>query len=498
MTLAHNLPTTPTFPERFFSWFPYRFNWILRKDGNWTTQKKYPISDDLLWELYRDENMIVGLRFTKETWYLMIDIDRGSIYHPLAIPYIGLDGIYGSLEKIGLVAHFLCQSSDSEGLHLFIPFPKLMPTFKVAATVRSQLEKDGFIIKPGQLEPFPNTKAFAKTGTFSEYNGHRLPLQSGGYLVEDDLTKIGNSIEEWCDWMDWAAARQDMELFEQAMAETKWKPNYKREEQRSKNANEWELDLIARMEVGWTGSGQTNEILKVLQNYGKVFEKLSGTRLIDWMELKAKSLPGYERWCKHKQKIYNRCRDWARCCESRKFYIPYRGFPDRSVEGSDSSRELRVNKNDLRACEAKERIVEALKSLGQKVFKTTREFIRVIQSKTNELFGVTVSNGTLYDHKDLWTGLVDHYRKVEVVIESDSDHEEGKNVCDEGVLAVTDVSSYEGVETGASQTQTNITQRVIKKSSFFKFFNPNSDQSSVREIQLSLNFPSFPEIPEVP
>lgn len=341
MSIAHKPPLTTTPREEFFSWFPHRFNWILRKDGNWTTCKKYPIGDDLLWELYRDENMVVGLRFGKETWYLMIDIDRGSIYHPLAIPYIGLDGIYGSLEKIGLVAHFLCQSSDSEGLHLFIPFPKLMPTFKVAATVRAQLEKDGFIIKPGQLETFPNTKAFAKPGMFSDYNGHRLPLQSGGYLLEDDLTKVGDSIEDWCDWMDWAASRQDMELFEQAIENNTWKPPiYQREYQRSKKADDWKLELEERIETGWTGSGETNEVLKILQAYGKVFERLSGERLINWMVEKAKSLPGYERWCKHKQKIYNRCRDWVRCCESRKFYVPFRAFPERCTPGSDSSREL--------------------------------------------------------------------------------------------------------------------------------------------------------------
>jgi hypothetical protein len=450
MNITYNPEFTPSYTGKFLSWFPHRFHWISRQNENWTTHREYPVNDSKLWELHQQEDIIVGLRFAKQTSYVMIDIDKRSVYHPGFSSGNELEGIYASLESIGLVAHFLCQSSDSGGLHLYVPFPYPMPTFKVASTVRSRLEKDGFLVKAGQLEIFPNTKAYVKPGAgkISDYNGHRLPLQTGGYLLEDDLNKVSDRIEDWCDWMDWAAERQDMEAFVEAMENTKWKGTYQREDQQSRKAQEWQEDLESRIKMGWTYFGQTNEILQSLQVYGKVFQKLSGEKLIGWMVETAKSMPGFTEWCRHQQNIFNRCRDWVQCCESRDYYIPYRAYPERSTSHSESFETVKVNKNDIKASDAKNRVVEAINALSQKVFKTTRELFLWIQDKTEELFGVKVSNKTLYNHRDLWSGLVNRVKRVDEVVEIVEIVEEcvtSESVDDVKVSSVTHHSLYEGL-----------------------------------------------------
>lgn len=456
MSITHNSTKSTLYTGKFLSWFPHRFHWISRQGENWTTHREYPINDAKLWELHQQEDIIVGLRFGKQTSYAMIDIDKQSNYHP-AFSNEYLEGIYASLESIGLVAHFLCQSSDSGGLHLYIPFPLPMPTFKVAATIRTQLEKDGFQIKGGQLEIFPNTKAYVKSG-ISDYNGHRLPLQDGGYLLEDDLTKVSDCFEDWCDWMDWAAERQDMETFAEALENTKWRGTYQRDDKQSRKAQEWQEDLESRIKMGWTYFSQTNEILQTLQVYGKVFQKLSGEKLINWMVETAKSMPGFKEWCRHQQNIFNRCKDWVQCCESRDYYVPYRAYPERSTSHDESFEGVKVNKNDIKASEAKNRVVEAIKALGQKVFKTTRELFLMIQDKTEELFGVKVSNGTLYNHRELWNGLVNRSGKIEEVVEETVEEcVTSETVEDISVSSVTHHNPYEGLcASASSQRATNL------------------------------------------
>jgi hypothetical protein len=106
---------------------------------------------------------------------------------------------------------------------------------------------------------------------------------------------------------------------------------------------------------------------------------------------------------------------------------------------------VKVNKNDIKASDAKNRVVEAINALSQKVFKTTRELFLWIQDKTEELFGVKVSNKTLYNHRDLWSGLVNRVKRVDEVVEIVEECVTSESVDDVKVSSVTHHSLYEGL-----------------------------------------------------
>jgi hypothetical protein len=105
-------------------------------------------------------------------------VDKGSAYHPTRDRFACDDGI-GALEVLGLVQAVVCTSSYSGGLHLYFPFDTAQKTWAIALAVSTLLENKGFKLAPGQLEVFPNCKAYVTSGEHSLYNGHRLPCKRG-------------------------------------------------------------------------------------------------------------------------------------------------------------------------------------------------------------------------------------------------------------------------------------------------------------------------------
>ena len=218
-----SLPKDPI-GARFCQIFTHGWHFIFAKldslgylARNWSTEKKYPIQPRNLWKRYNDPSQIIGLRFGEKTNYLVLDIDRDSIYHPKRSLKKYKEIIY-TLEDIGLVRYIVIQSSHSEGIHIYFFLPKKVPTFKLAVTVQNVLEDNSYYVKKGQLEIFPNPKAYG-TKHKTNYNGIRLPLQpnTGSYILDDfSLDPVSDSIEEFLDLAESTAQQQDIETLKKS------------------------------------------------------------------------------------------------------------------------------------------------------------------------------------------------------------------------------------------------------------------------------------------
>ncbi len=186
----------------FLALFPHRYDYLWAEHPNpverpeWKTESRHPLSDRLI----QQGTYLYGVRFGPTTHYVLLDIDKGSIYHPTRDRF-AWRRLVEALEPLGLVQVVACTSSYSGGLHLYFPFDEAQKTWAIALAVSTLLENSGFKLVPGQLEVFPNCKPYSPTGESSLYHGHRLPMQAGSYLLNDDLQMVwGNQetfVQHW-------------------------------------------------------------------------------------------------------------------------------------------------------------------------------------------------------------------------------------------------------------------------------------------------------------
>lgn len=392
------LPLDPL-GKRLCLTFPYLWQPIVgvnESNPNWQTVKPYPLRPRVLWRLWQDPTQLVGVRFDDQTCYGLIDVDKSSSYHP-AQNTESLTTIRAALETIGIYRTIAIRSSWSEGLHLYIPLPEVVPTFALASTLRQCLEAQGLTIAQGQLEVFPNCKAYAIKGSYSEYNAHRLPLQpeSGSYLLDADghptSQELGRFFEQW----DIAATAQDMREVREAIATAKLNRKGKPHRQ-SSVVEEWRNDLRTEMEEGWTGFGQTNHLLKTIACYGVVFEGLTGDELIEFVHTSAIHAPGYLQWCRHQQDIHLKSTVWARSAEG--YYWRLGSDRKRAIEGFHEAESLSVSMNLQRSEDAQQRIKAALAHLEA---QGTLPSTPTARAKAIAAQGL-VSLKTLYRHPELW------------------------------------------------------------------------------------------------
>jgi len=326
------LPPADSLGARFCQYFSHPYHFLeapvpaLGKKPDWRTETRYALQPRNLWQEYQNPNTLIGLRFGDTTRYCVIDIDSGSSYHP-ANDVTQFKSVLGALETIGLCRPLLVRSSDSEGIHVYYFLPEPAPTFNLACAVRLALEDAGLYLRPGQLEIFPNTKAYSKAAP-SDYNGHRLPLQAGSYWLDDDAQPLTNDLARFLDAADTAAACQDSVTLLQAIAAaSKNRRRLTFVPGSSEKAAVWKRHLEERIAEGWTGRGQTNELLKDFATYGIVWLALAGDALINFVVETAKTAPGYRQHCGHQHEIRQRATERARNAE--KWYSPYRSFPKR-------------------------------------------------------------------------------------------------------------------------------------------------------------------------
>ena len=395
---------------------------------DWLTKTEFPLSSGELVRLFLEETKLIGVGFGKLTKYILIDIDWLSKYHP-TYDIDQFRAITNALEKIGLTRYLVIRSSNSGGIHIYLPLPKQVSTFQLAASVRVTLTDAGFDIKNGHLEIFPNTKSFAKTetGEFSHYKRHRLPLQSnsGSYMLEDDglnpqplLDTTEDQLAAFLDQWEIAAAGQDMKLLNrklpQLYAKYKQRKNrfkYQSCEDKTKKAREWETALNLTIAIGWTDKRQTYSLMPKFLAYGVVFLKLVGKELYDWMYKAITTAPGYQQNCRHQHEMAKMIQSWIRTNDRTQYYSPYKSKPDRN-QNYPFGDPLLVKKAEPKSNPANKRtadlaihrIITAYSRLIDKLTPELKieDLKEMIREQMKKIFDRACSNSTLTKYKNIW------------------------------------------------------------------------------------------------
>ena len=361
----------------------------LKKKPEWKTERRYPMKSRVLYHRWADPNEVIGVRFDHTTEYGLIDIDIDSQYHPKHNPN-AIAELQIALETIGITRTVLVRSSWSDGLHLYFPLNGAVNTFNLAVAVKFCLQTQGFEVKEGQLEIFPNDKSYGVV-TKILYKGHRLPLQpeTGSWLLDDDLQGISNQLSDLFRMWDIAAIGQDMTELGSALLIAR-QNRLKKPRRRLNNVEAWRADLELFIAEGWTGPHQTNHLLKQIGCYGVVFKKLSGDALVKYIRETAIAASVYVQWCGHKHQIEVRSRSWAKAVE--KYYWPL-GTHAKTRPTNDI-----VPFNQRRSKTAQEEIQIAITILEEG--NRLPEAITARAQAISELAGTSL--GTLYRHKGLW------------------------------------------------------------------------------------------------
>lgn len=395
--IAHNPPEDDRPIEGMSAlmlrWFELFYFWdfivadVTEEKPDWKTVSQHPLNAQTLYLRWQRPDELIGVRFATKrpfkTSYLMLDIDFGSQYHPR----VGMDGLWTilrALEDIGLCRFLRIRSSPSGGIHLYFPFSKAVFCPGLAWAVKRTLEVKGIRVSQGQLEVFPNVRSSRL------YQGHRLPLQVGSYVLGDDWQPLHASLEGLIDLWNMVATCQDMERLETAIAFYQ----HEKRDKVSRDRQEWQLRLETTLREGWTDKGQTNRILKELCIYARVFEEKGWDEVERWVLRTALELPGYKQHCRHQRHIKRRIREWVKTNRKSNRYYPV---------GKASKRRFRelpkAPTNEERKKDARKRIQEAIATLIQELGS-----LPTGAKKRQELIceKAGCSATTLYSYKQLW------------------------------------------------------------------------------------------------
>lgn len=365
----------------------------------WYTQGQFPLKSRVLWREWQEAARLVGVRPGHSTVYALLDIDIDSPYHPNQDEG-AIAQIEAALETIGITRTLRIRSSWSEGIHLYIPLPDVVKTFDLAVALKNCLVPQGFQLKAGHLECFPNVKAYGNL-IKTEYLAHRLPLQpeSGSCLLDQNFNPGSSSLEDFFTQWDTAAAGQDFFTLKQALPLAR-QNRFKKVRNRLNKVDSWRQDLETVLVEGWTGTGQTNQLLKEMGCYGHVFLGHCDEALADFIYAQATSSPGYGKWCRHQREIKMRSRVWATAIE--KYYWPL-GTCGKDRQTTQSKV---ASFNTLRAQNAQESIqaaVQQLESINELPEKATAR-AQAVRKAQGDLGESSSSLETLYkdENKNLW------------------------------------------------------------------------------------------------
>ena len=386
-----SLTTTELAAQTFASFFPYAWKFIYAKNidrtskPEWKTETRYPISGRRLYDYWADNETLIGVRFGNQTEYALLDIDKGSPYHP-SNNYAQFKKVLQASEEIGLVRPLIVQSSHSEGLHIYYPLWQEVPSFGLACAIKASLKKNNCEIAAGVIETFPNTKRYD-----SEFNGHRLPLQTGSYLLDNDLQIIGRDLNQFVETWLTVQEHQDIDLLKQAIAEAK--ANYQPPKDNRKPIK-WREDLEKQIEAGWTGQGQSNQLLYLMGKYVRVFLGCEEDAAIaEYIIKTAKAAAGFIKFCGDIKRLEQKAKDIAKWCMKNHF-----PWGSKKEEQTDNKGEDIENKKAQKQAERLERIRTSVNELNKtgEMPETIRGMAQAI-AKTAK-----VSVETLYENKQLW------------------------------------------------------------------------------------------------
>ncbi|MBW4579629.1 MAG: hypothetical protein KME42_08665 [Tildeniella nuda ZEHNDER 1965/U140] len=387
--------------DPFLALWPHRFDFLYAEHPDpedrpdWKTESRHPLSDRLL----QEGAYLYGVRFGKQTHYLMLDIDHGSLYHPhrdrFAIPRL-----LAALEPLGLVETVAVTSSYRGGLHLYLPFQTAQETWAIAQTVATLLANAGFKLKPGQLELFPNPKPFSEAPSL--YAAHRLPLQAGSYLLNSDWQPIYGEQTTFVQRWQFAQQRNtiDPRTLKRVLQQAK-RQRYKL----SGKAEKFLHDLTTEVLTGWTDAGQTNYLLGRIAMREYIFghvqrgsEPLTGEALVDAICEVARALPGFETYCSHQADLEQRAILYARSIQTSRYY-PF-GSKHRAKTAPTPeavSAPTPPNQNQQKSQAARDRICQAVTDLLTKHALPT-----AVTARKQAIRAYGIGNPTLDKYKALW------------------------------------------------------------------------------------------------
>ena len=388
---ANALTTIELAAQTFASFFPYSWNFIYAKNidrtskPEWKTETRYPITGRRLYDYWADNETLIGVRFDSQTEYAMLDIDKGSPYHPHN-NHEKFKTVLQALEEIGLVRPLIVQSSQSEGLHIYYPLWQEVPSFGIACAIKACLQKNNCEIASGVIESFPNTKKYD-----SEYNGHRLPLQTGSYQLDNDLQIIGRDLNQFVETWLTVQEQQDIDLLKQAIAEAK--ANYQPPKDNRKTI-QWREDLEKQIEAGWTGKGQSNQLLYYMGKYARVFMGCEEIEAIaEYITKTARAAAGFIKYCGDINRLEQKAKDIAKWCMKHHFPWGSKKEEQTNEQGEDIE-----NKKAQKQAERLERIRTTVNELNK-----TGEMPETIRGMAQAIAkAAKVSVETLYENKQLW------------------------------------------------------------------------------------------------
>ena len=387
------LTTTELTAQTFASFFPYSWKFIYAKNidrtskPEWKTETRYPITGRRLYDYWTDPDTLIGVRFDNQTEYAMLDIDKGSPYHPNN-NHEKFKTVLQALEEIGLVRPLIVQSSHSEGLHIYYPLWQEVPSFGLACAIKASLQKNNCEIAAGVIESFPNTKKYD-----SEYNGHRLPLQTGSYLLNNDLQIIGRDLNQFVETWLTVQEHQDLDLLKQAIAQAQL--NYQPPKDNRKTI-QWREDLEKQIEHGWTGKGQSNQLLYLIGKYARVFLGCEEDEAIaEYISKTARTAAGFIKYCSDIKRLEQKAKDIAKWCM--KNHFPF-GSKKEAQTGNESEQENPETQKAQKQAERLERIRTSVNELNK-----TGEMPETIRGMAQAIAkAAKVSVETLYENKQLW------------------------------------------------------------------------------------------------
>lgn len=381
-----------------------------KQQVNWYLEKQYPLEPRILWRMYKNPKELVGLSFKEQTNYFVLDIDWYSQYHPRTDKYMFKE-LLGRLEDIGLCRPIIIQSSSSGGLHVYFFLPYPIHSYTLAAAIAEHLYWGGFNLDGGQLELYPHPKRWSKEP--SSFRPIRLPLQAGSWVLDGDFQAIHNDVQLFLEEAELTSTLQDMDALSEALGlAPEWSARQFSSGEGKMTAVHFRNHLEAIMAEGWTGFGQTNNILKKIATYGVIFQDLSGQDLADYIARKAQSLPGYYIFCRHRHEIHQRAKHVGKWAES----YPYNPYPDSPIRditykqhdeiffgrghnstnanGSKVVSFTKVKQRHERTVEKLSTVITLLQEAGTYPEATTARGNAII-AKSKEVYGEGISPNTL-------------------------------------------------------------------------------------------------------
>jgi len=402
----------PEATDRFLALFPHRFDYIWAQHPRpgdrpaWQTENRHPLSDRLI----RRGAYLYGVRFGPKTSYCLLDIDRKSPYHPINDRF-AVGQIVAALEPLGIVSHLAVTSSYSGGIHVYIPFEAPVISWQIAAGVTHLIQAAGYTVEPGTLEVLPNPRSY-DPDTNTLYKAHRLPLQQGSYLLNDDWEMCHTSEAAFTRRWEWCTSKNHIHTAElrKTLAEAR-----KQQHRLSHRASKFLDDLNSDIDAGWTGHGQTNFLLGRVALREYIFhhvinggKPLTGDRLICAIVGVATQLPGYRDWCRHQHEIWHRAEEWARCVEA-SYYWQYKAktLDETPTQSHSTEQQPWQSWQEWESLAARDKLRYAIANL----LDTNR-----LPAGAKDRFAMLtkqyrLSGSTLYKHRDLWHP--DHIKPVE-------------------------------------------------------------------------------------